>query len=243
MITLQPEKNKNNVEQVFTFDQGGGIKDGPVAEKSINRKPTFIPCGLISRQQEEDELGVPTSQSNCFACSYIGEDAATSVAFEEVVKLTDLIRKNVGKKNPVDLCRHIAERYDELRADVNDNLQPGRKSWPEMTAADWLHHLRFHNNDPELQKWFMFEELKEVRQIALHASIVQNEETGAIQTDDKQFKVYLDVIKAQEMLYKSDPTKHLYYSGGKHADPMILSEGPIHLSGKNLHSKFSKRKK
>ena len=227
---------EENVEQIFTFETHQPAPQGEIVKP---KKPTFVPCGLLSRQQEEQELGIPTSQSNCFACSYVGEDVASSVAFEEVIKLTDLIRKNIGKKNLIDLCQHIAERYDELRADVNANRQPGRRAWPEMTAADWLNHLRHHNNDPELQKWFRFEELKEVAQVALHATIEKNED-GMLQTNEKQFKVYLDAIKASEMLYKTDPTKQLYYSGGKHVDPDVLSGGPIHLSGKNLHSKLKK---
>lgn len=234
--------DKDNIEDILNFDVKANEEINN-EKRQLSKKPTYVPVGLVSRQIEQEELGHPQSQSNCFFCSYMGEDVSGSVAVEEVIKLREFIRKNTGRKNPIDVCQFIADQYDILRADINNNLKPGKRPWPEQTAADFLHCLRFHNNDPELQKWLTFEELKEVGQTALHASIVKNVDTGELQTDEKQFKVYLETIKAREMLYKTDPTKQLYYSGGKYIDPDVLSEGAIHYSGKNIHSYFKRQKK
>jgi len=199
-----------------------------------NTKPQFKQCGLPSRQQEFNELGVPDTRAICFGCWFNGEREAGATSSQDIEALMNIIRKTISKTDPVNLAIYLAERYEQIQADVNDALMPNEKPLPDWTAATILDHLRNHNTDPELQTWHRITEFQELQQIALNSMVVVDPETGAMQLDDKQAKLYMDLVKQTETLYKSDPSKKLYYSGGNHIDMKAASEGPICYSGKNL---------
>ena len=230
-----------NVEDVFEMPKevaaprggGGGGK----------KMVSLIPCGLPSRQYEEEELGESTCREDCFGCSFVGEDASGVTSSEEIIHLMDMMRKTIAKTSPINLARAVAVRYKKIQDNVNLNLKPGEVPWPDWTEAGILEHLRYHINDPEINHWFTMFDLREMRKIALKASVVRNEDTGDLSMDEKQTKIYLELLKAEEIYYKSDPTKKLYYSGGKFIDPQTTTEGPIYYSGKNIYSYFAKRKK
>lgn len=207
-----------------------------------NSKPQLRQCGLPSRQAEFNELGPPDTRAICFGCWYNGEREAGATSSQDIEALMNIIRKTISKSDPVNLAIYLAERFEKIRDDVNNALMPGEKPLPEWTAATILDHLRNHNTDPELQTWHRITELQELAQIALNATVVTDPETGAVQLDDKQGKLYLDLMKQAETLYRSDPAKKLYYSGGNHIDMQAASEGPIAYSGKNLIDYWNNKK-
>lgn len=233
----------SNVEDVFEVPGSRNndmVPRGGGGKKQVN----LIPCGLPSRQYEEEELeGEVSYRDDCFGCSFIGEDAAGATASEEIIALMNMMRKSVARTSPVNLARSVARQYKKIQENVNANLELGQTSWPDWTEAMILEHLRYHINDPEINTWFTMYDLKEMRKIALKASVVRNEDTGDLSMDEKQTKVYLELLKAEESYYKTDPTKKLYYSGGKFIDPQTTVEGPIYYSGKNLYSYFGKKRK
>ncbi len=206
-------------------------------------KPQLKQCGLPSRQEEFNELGAPDTRAICYGCWYNGEREAGATPSQDVDALMNIIRKTISKADPVNLAIYLAERYEKIRDDVNSCLLPHENPLPEWTAATILDHLRNHNTDPELQTWMRITELHELGQIAMNASVVTDPETGAVQLDEKQAKLYLDLMKQAETMYRSDPAKKLYYSGGNHFDTPAASEGPIAYSGKNLIDYWSNKKK
>jgi hypothetical protein len=226
-----------NVEEVFEMPKE------IVSKNSGIKKANLIPCGLPSRQYEEEELGEPLCRDECFGCSYVGEDAAGATSSEEIIQLMDMMRKTIAKTSPISLARAVAVKYKKIQESVNQNLKSDQVPLPDWTEPTILEHLRYHINDPEINHWFTMFDLREMRKIALKASVVKNEDTGEMCMDEKQTKIYLELLKAEEIYYKSDPTKKLYYSGGKFIDPQTTSEGPIYYSGKNIYSYFGKKRK
>jgi len=215
----------------------------PPQKKQNNGKVTLEQCGLLTRQQEFNELGSPDAQSGCFGCCYNGEQEAGAATREDIVAIMNMIRKTISKTDPINLAMHVAQRYKKIQDDVNSNLMPGEAPLPDWTAATILNHLRVHNTDPELQTWHRIVELQELAQIALNASVVRNPDTGAVSIDEKQAKMYLEFVKQLESQSKSDPSKKLYYSGGNHIDMKVASEGPISYSGKNIVDFWNNKRK
>lgn len=222
--------NTNKRKAVSKTTEGGGNAAGISSKKANNYKQ----YGLVSRKYEFDELGAPASQSGCFGCCYAGEQDSGAASYESIQNLMNMIRKSIAKTDIVNLANHVAQKYEEIRKDVNDNLLPGEKPLPPWTAATIVQHIRYHNADPELQTWNTITEYQELAKIAMDASVIRNEETGELKIDPVQAKIYLEYKKQIEAMYKSDPTEKLYYSGGAHFDTKTASEGFISFSGKPL---------
>ena len=198
------------------------------------KKASLKPCGLLTRQKEMEKLGMAEERASCFGCIYVGEQDAGAVAYEDIMALLNMIRRSIARTDPVNLAIHLAERYKQIQTDVNDNLRPGETPLPDWTAATILEHLRSHNTDPELQLWMRISEMQELAQIALNASVVVDPDTGAHSIDEKQCKMYVEISKTLETFRKSDPSKHVFYSGGNHIDMKSASQGPIATQGKTL---------
>lgn len=194
----------------------------------------YEPCGLDSRQKEENELGIPDRQGNCFGCVYIGEQDAAAIPYEDIIVLINYIRKSIARTDPINLSQHVAEQYAALRAEINSSLMPGEKPLPPWSAATILDHIRNHNTDPEIQTWVRLSEIQELMQVALYSSVEQDVETGTKQVNEKQCKIYMDLCKMAEQIQKSDPTKKNFYKPGAHIDMKSASQGFIAISGKNL---------
>jgi hypothetical protein len=210
-------------------------------EPPAKKKKVYHPCGLPTRQEEINELGKAECRSGCFGCVYIGEREAGALAYEDVIVLIDMIRTSIARTDPINLSKHIAERYAYLREEVNASLLPGEKPLPEWTAATILDHIRNHNTDPEIQTWVRLAELQELMQVALRASVEIDEDTGEKRVNEKQCKIYMDLVKAAESLYKSDPSKKIFFSGGAHIDMKSASQGLMAVSGKNIVDHWSKK--
>ena len=218
-------------------------EDVPQQQPLVAKKPALEQCGLISRQQEHNEMGAPDLRSGCYGCCYIGEQETGAVPIEEIKNLMNMLRKSIAKTDQINLAIHVAQRYEQMRMKINKNLMPGERPLPEWSAATILQHMRMHNTDPELQTWNRMVELQELAQIALNASVVKNAETGETKIDVSQAKIYLEFAKQMEALSKTDVTTKLYYSGGSHFDTKAASEGPISYSGKTLLAMWGGGKK
>lgn len=206
----------------------------------VTKKASPKACGLISRQLELSKLGEPKDRAGCFGCCYVGEHDSGAVAYEDIMALLNMVRKSIARSDPINLALHIAEKYKQIQDDVNSHLQPGENPLPDWDAATILEHLRSHNTDPELQLWIRISEMQELAQIALHASVVYDPDTGERSVNEKQSKIYLDIIKTLESYSKSDPSKKAFYSGGDHIDMKAASQGFLSVNGKRLISYLRK---
>lgn len=201
------------------------------------KKQTPKPCGLPSRELESDAfMGDIVSRTECFGCSYGSEMSSGYVAREDIVALKNMIRSSIAQTDPINLAINIAKRYEIIRKDVNSSLLPGQTPIPPWTASTVLDHLRNHNLDPDMQDWFRGCEVQEMIQVALHASVEVNPDTGEKTLNEKQCKLYMELVKTADFISKSDSSKKKYYSGGAHMDVKSASQGPIATSGKPLIS-------
>ena len=230
-----------NQDDIYTF--ANAMKEPKKAKLALSTKQ-FEQCGLATREEELTELGPPrVPRSACFGCVYIGEVESGTSSSEEVTALFKIIRKCISKMDPISLAVDIANRYRVIQLDVNSHLTYGQQPLPDWDAASILEHIRYHTTDPEMQTWLRIVELQEMGKIALRASVVRNTDTDEMQLDEKQCKLYIEITKSIESLYKSDPSKKLYYSGGNQFDTKAASEGPIAYSGKSIVSYLRENKK
>lgn len=206
------------------------------------KKPSLQVCGLPSREMER-VLGDSDGSAHCFGCVYVGEHDAAVGPYEDVMGLVNMARKSIAKVNPVFLARYLAKRYKAIQEQVNASLMPGDEPWPDWTAATILDHFRNHNTDPEMQSWITLSELQEMKRIAADAAVVYNPDNGQKSLDEKQTKLYMDLVKLIDAQGKSDPSKKVFFSGGAHLDMKSASDGVISTSGKRLVRYLGNRKK
>ena len=202
----------------------------------INKKQVARPCGLPSREREQEELGEETRISDCFACNYIGESESGAIPMEGISALMTIIKTSIAHCDPIALCKYVAQRYLLIQEDVNSHLQPGERPLPDWPESMVLKHLRDHNLDPVIQHWFRARELQELMGIALHASVEVDPMTGEKTINEKQGKMWIAYLGESEKLAKTDFTKKAFHSGDAYLDHKIASQGAISVSGKPLVS-------
>lgn len=212
-----------------------------IAEEPPQKKvKVYEPCGLDTRQEEQNQLGKPAHRKGCFGCVYVGERETAAISYDDVMSLIDMIRQSIARTDPINLSLHIAKRYKQIRDEINEKLLPGEEPMPEWTAATILDHIRNHNTDPEIQTWVRLSEMQELMQIALHSTVELDPDTGQKRINEKQGKMYMEFNKAYESLSKSDPSKKVFFSGGAHIDMQAGSQGLIAVSGKNVKNYLKK---
>lgn len=202
--------------------------------KTNRKKPSVQMCGLPSKEMELQILGQSDGNAQCFGCCYIGEHDTAVGSYEDIMSLINMVRQSIARVNPIYLAKYVAKKYKHIQDQVNDSLQPGDEPWPDWTAATILDHFRNHNTDPEMQSWMTLSELQEMKRIASDAAVVYDPDTGQKSLDEKQTKLFLELVKTIETYSKSDPSKKLFYSDGKHLDVKSASDGVISTSGKRL---------
>lgn len=201
--------------------------------KINTKKPSLQPCGLPSRERER-VLGESDGQVQCFGCSHVGEYDLGATSYEDIIAIFQMVRASIARVDPIVLAQFVAVRYKRIQDEVNENLQPHERPLPDWTAATILEHMRYHNTDAELQTWMRISEMQEMARIASDAVTVLNPDTGHKSLDPVQTKLYLEIVKTIESLSKSDPSKKVFFSSGKHVDIKAASDGFISKTGKNL---------
>ena len=245
MTSNSPDWNDNN-DDIFHYDNVMNFKksaktckkaDAP--SSSGGKKAVFLQCGLLSRQQEFNELGAPTPQSGCYGCRQMGEAVSTTAAvpYEEIVALFNTIRECITKTAPIELAIYVATRYEAIRTEINNDLMDGEDPLPPWSAATVLEHIRNHNINSKLQGCNRMFELQQLTQVALNASVVMNVDTKEVKIDPVQGKMYMEYVKLMETLSKTDPNSKIYNSDD-HVDLKTAGEGPIVLSGKRMFSRW-----
>lgn len=189
-----------------------------------------------SIKQEKKELGSPESRSSCFGCVMIGERDKTAIPFEEFNQIIEMQRKSVAKVDMITLAIAMARKYKKLRNRINGNLLEGEMPLPPWKASTILEHIRFHNQDPELQQVIVLSEIQEARKVAFHALMEKNKRTGKKRVNKDQAAVYERMVKLQFFVQSKDATKMAFYSSGAFVEPKTLNEGAFASQGKKLVS-------
>lgn len=189
-----------------------------------------------SVRQEKKELGSPESRSSCFGCVMIGERDKTAIPFEEFNQIIEMQRKSIAKVDMITLAIAMARKYKKLRNRINGNLLEGETPLPPWKASTILEHIRFHNQDPELQQIVLLSEIQEGRKVAFHALTEKNRKTGKRRVNKDAAAVYEKFVKLQLFVQSKDPTKMPNYSSGAFVEPKTLNEGAFASQGKKLVS-------
>lgn len=226
--------------QAFAFDE---IVDGdaetaeePPAKRA---KVEWDQCGLESRNYEEDELLVPSpDKSQCFGCVYVGERDKTTIGFERITDLIKMIRESIARCDPVALVKHVASEYKKLQNEINNNPINNEPPLPDWTEAMILDHLRNHNTDPEIQTWIRLYEIQELIRVALGSMVEKHPDTGQTRINEKQYRVYQDLVKLYYLVAKTDVSKCLFKSNESMIDMKAACQPIVALSDKTIVDYF-----
>lgn len=188
--------------------------------------------GLKSRRREKKRfLQKPARRSECFLCAYVGERNTIQVA-EEVNVIVEMLRQNIGRMESALLAEQVAAYYGRYQARVNSHLQPGEAPLPPMTERTVLEHIRKHNQDPEVKKLVILEELQEMRESLIDGVLERNKRTKRIRGDKTQIDCLEKIIKLEWQVQTKDPSKMSQYvpgarvaSGAGEAGSVVATHG------------------
>jgi hypothetical protein len=205
-------------------------------------EPTgYQPIMLESREEEEQLLGPPGDRSECFGCVYVGERTNVPIPYEPVAELFEMQRKSLGKVKMAVLAKAMAKKHAEIRREVNRVLAERgdqHERMAEWRARDILEHIRNHNQDPQVQQIIMLEEVQELRERALNASLERDAETGHVRCNKDQLACYEKMAKLQTFLQGVDPSKQAMYAPNARVDAEAKP-----MSGRNLISYWKRQKR
>lgn len=208
----------------------------PAVEPPQKRQKTVWEIhGLDTRNYETEQLGeVSRDRSRCFGCVHVGEQEKTTMRYDQVNNIINVIRKSVARCDPVALARHVAQLHARYRREHNANLINGDTPMSVWDAAMVLDHIRNHNTDPEMQTWLRLMEIQELMQVALRASVEIDPDTGERRVNPQQYKVYESLVKLHAQVSKMDVTKCLFKGNEKQMDMSAAREPVIAFQGKTI---------
>lgn len=221
-------------------DEGGGAL---LLDADDGGDGHYEAYGLKSRRREKKRfLQKPERRSECFLCAYVGERNTVQVA-EEVNVIVEMIRQNFGRMETAILAEQVATYYARYRARVNANLQPGEVPLPPMGERTVLEHIRKHNQDPEVKKLVILEELQEVRESLIDVVLERSKKTKRIRGDKTQIDCLEKIIKLEWQVQAKDPSKmSQYVPGARVASGAGEAGSVVATHGKTLYDYFAPRK-
>jgi hypothetical protein len=229
---------------------GGGItgrdlnpEGGPLLLEDQEDTDGYEAYGLKSRRREKKRFAEkPAERSQCFLCAYVGERNTVQVA-EEVNVIVEMLRTNIGRMETATLAEQVATYYARYRARVNAHLQPGELPLPLMTERTVLEHIRKHNQDPEVKKLVILEELQEVREALIDVVLERSKRSKRIRGDKTQIDCLEKIIKLEWQVQAKDPSKAPQYSAGARVASGAGEAGSVvSTHGKTLYDFWAPRK-
>lgn len=204
------------------------------AEEDGEPKERWDPCPLPSRKKEQKRFGKPGKRSRCFFCAFIGEKL-TVVPRQDVHKIVEMLRQNIGIMEDGELAYQIALAYAVLRTKINGSLRPGEPPLPHLSEATVLHHIRRHTQDPEVKVEVIQSELQEARETIMDTGLFEvSSRTGKKRPSKLAVDCLDKIIKLEMLVAKQDVTKMRGYSAGARYDPNTHAQGPVAVSTKTL---------
>lgn len=232
--------------QGLGFAPGGGdglLLDAAAAADEEEDGGGYEAYGLKSRRREKKRfIQKPALRSECFLCAYVGERNTVQVA-EEVNVIVEMLRQNIGRMETAILAEQVATYYKQYRARVNANLQPGEAPLPVMSERTVLEHIRKHNQDPEVKKLVILEELQEMRESLIDGALERNKRTKRIRGDKTQIDCLEKIIKLEWQVQAKDPSKMTGYAPGARVASGAGEAGSVVAThGKTLYDYWGPRK-
>lgn len=224
---------------------GGGGAGNLLLDEAADEEgaAAYEAYGLKSRRREKKRFAEkPAFRSECFLCAYVGERSTIQVA-DEVNVIVEMLRQNIGRMESAILAEQVAIYYARYRARVNGNLQPGEAPLPVMNERTVLEHIRKHNQDPEVKKLVILEELQEMRESLIDGVLERNKRTKRIRGDKTQIDCLEKIIKLEWQVQAKDPSKmSVYTPGARVASGAGEAGSVVSTHGKTLYDFWGPRK-
>lgn len=223
--------------------QEGVLVDAALTDADGDGDGPYEAYGLKSRRQEKKRFHQkPARRSECFLCAYVGERTTVQVA-EEVNVIVEMLRTNIGRMESATLAEQVASYYARYRARVNTHLQPGEAPLPPMSERTVLEHIRKHNQDPEVKKLVILEELQEVRESLIDVVLERSRNTKRMRGDKTQIDCLEKIIKLEWQVQAKDPAKmSVYTPGARVASGAGEAGSVVSTHGKTLYDFWGARK-
>jgi len=213
------------------FGESGDDEDeeeaDEVQEQFVTKKPK-------TRRMEEETLGVAGCRSTCFGCVYVGERTGAAIPHGDLRKLIEMSRQSIGRTDLIVLCKAMAEFYERFRRKVNRHLLAGERRLPRWPAAMILDHIRYHNQDPEIQQVVLLAEIQELRGAVFNACLEESTVTGQVRGNKEQVGIYERLSKLQLHVQSKKAADMAFYSAGARLDPRVSNQGLISTNTKPL---------
>jgi hypothetical protein len=223
----QYRQQQQQEEEILEEALGVQGTEEDAGEDDDDDGPAYEQCGLETRAREIQELGQPNSRGTCFGCVYIGERDAGAVHEEKLAEIMDLVVKSIGQTDIVCLVNEVYRRYEEIRQETNARLVGNERPLPEWSPGTILEHFRHHHCDPEFHTWMTLRDIREAKEVSINSMVEINKRTKKRRINKDAVRAFSELAKLELMYAKVDPSKFIFYSGGKRLDMKSMSQGPM----------------
>lgn len=129
-------------------------------------------------------------QRQCFLCAFAAEP--------RIMEYSNYIIKEIARSGVTEIAAQIC-------ADI---YQEHKEAPPDIRPADVVEHIVTHMAHPTVKLAGMLRELDGVRRVLHHTVYADNPAGGPVVVDHTAAKLYLQVVAAQQNLYKlGDPSR------------------------------------
>ena len=209
--------------------------------EGVTTKERWAHDALPSRKREREALGDPEPQDRCFGCIYDWNSKKAAMRNEHLAEMRAIARKGIAKGCPISVAHEMARHHEKLRREINAT-RGDRDPIPPWTPASILHHLRYHNVDPELQKALFLYQTQEAISQTVDSLIEVSDKTGERRPNEKQVSVYERLIKLWFFVSRQDAKKLSFYNPGEHIDNNVASQSIVTSEHKDILRFYKKHK-
>lgn len=151
---------------------------------------------LTSRKREREELGEPQPRNECFGCVYDMSTNGVSICHESFKELCVVASQCIGQMSMEALGKELGRLYEDFRQDMNNRKQhEDRVPLPPWKPSSIVEHLKYHNVDPEIQKWVRLVEIQEMINLTMETIIEINPTTNKRRVNKDALRTYTELVK------------------------------------------------
>lgn len=151
---------------------------------------------LTSRKREREELGTPQPRNECFGCVYDMSTDGVTICHESFKELCVVASQCIGQMSMEALGKELGRLYEDFRQDMNNRSQhEDRVPLPPWKPSSIVEHLKYHNVDPEIQKWVRLIEIQEMINLTMETAIEINPITSKRRVNKDALRTYTELVK------------------------------------------------
>lgn len=191
-------------------------------------QPTISP--MLERIRRE--LGEPPEGQGCFACSHAPAEEVPT-CWESWSDLKKMVTDGIMRRDPVELAKSAHDFFiEKIRNPANKSISKGGIPVPDWHPYTIFEHFMVHMQEPSFNQW------RRIRQVGDLADSVYNHhlwethtETGETRANLGALKLYAEILKIEQILYKQDPSKMFAASKQFHLEitsPFVNPHKPLY---------------